>query len=140
MVAINFLENKDNYPEVNHIDGNKKNNNITNLEWVTHKENMLHARKNKLIAITERVINHGKFIGKKYGTTNGKKRAKEVSQYSENGKLINTYKSLTKAYQNTGICISQISKCCNNKQKYAGGYIWIFTDVKKELVQSGNQN
>ena len=34
--------------ETNHIDGNKKNNNYKNLEWVTHRENMIHARKNTI--------------------------------------------------------------------------------------------
>ena len=42
MVAITFLGDKSNM-EVNHIDGDKTNNNLWNLEWVTHRENMQHA-------------------------------------------------------------------------------------------------
>lgn len=42
MVAKTFIENKDNKPEVNHIDFNKSNNHVDNLEWVTKKENMQH--------------------------------------------------------------------------------------------------
>lgn len=48
LVGLNFINNPDSYKEINHIDGNKKNNTIYNLEWSTRSLNIKHAFKMKL--------------------------------------------------------------------------------------------
>lgn len=50
LVAQAFIPNKDNKPHINHIDNNPSNNNVSNLEWCTHSENMLHAHKQGRLA------------------------------------------------------------------------------------------
>lgn len=49
LIAEAFIPNPNNLPEVNHKDGDKRNNHIDNLEWCTHQHNMTHAHNSGLI-------------------------------------------------------------------------------------------
>ena len=51
LIAIAFINNPTNHPEINHIDGNKTNNKIENLEWCTRSYNCLHSYKLNLVKI-----------------------------------------------------------------------------------------
>lgn len=50
LVALYFIPNPDNKSEVNHIDGDKSNNHVSNLEWTTMEENRHHAKVNNLLS------------------------------------------------------------------------------------------
>jgi hypothetical protein len=106
LVAIAFIPNPENKPEVNHKDGDKTNNCITNLEWNTPTENKRHA-----FAMG---LNGGDHMTHR----------KSVNQYDKNKHLIDTFPSIADAARQTGACHSSIWMCCNHKYKTAGGYIW----------------
>ena len=56
LIAITFIPNPGNLSQVNHIDGNKSNNYITNLEWCSSSENQLHSRRvlNRICGLTRK--------------------------------------------------------------------------------------
>ena len=107
LVAETFLDNFYDKPQVNHIDGNKENNNVANLEMVTNSENQIHAYKNNL---------------------EKPKFKRKIKQYDKMGNYIQTYEYAINAKNKTGIDESSIIKCCRGKRKTAGNYIWKYAD------------
>lgn len=109
LVAQSFIANPKNKPDVNHIDGDKSNNNASNLEWVTKIENMKHAFDHKLIN-TEKPIN----------------------QFTLKGEFVKRFKSMMEASRQTGVEVSNIQSCARGEYRHASGFQWVFDkNVKK---------
>lgn len=104
LVAITFLNNPDNLQIINHIDGNKENNNINNLEWCSYSHNEKEAYKI------------------------GLKKTIRTNQYDLNNNYIKTFSSRAEASKKTGVAESDIWRVCKGIRKQAGGYIWRYVD------------
>lgn len=109
LVATHFIDNPENKPCVNHIDGNKENNDIPNLEWATHSENMVHAYNTGLKKPNKGIYNNH--------------RSKPVIAISPCG-YVRRYFPSTREAGRQGFDQSCVTKCCKGKQKLHKGYVW----------------
>lgn len=115
LVAIAFIPNPNNLPIVNHIDENKLNNCVKNLEWCSIKENVIHSSRPH--------PNDDRY----------KQASKKILQYSLLGEFIKEWKSVSEASNYLGITASSISSCLKNKVKTSGGFQWKYYEENYKI-------
>lgn len=136
LVAMNFIPNPNNKPEVCHKDNTLDangclNNSASNLMWGTHKENCAFENTRKRQSENHANFtginnpNYGKHLPREIKEKMMKERGKQVLQW-ENGRVIAFYESLKDAGRKTGICWVNIRNVCNGEYKHAGGYEWTY--------------
>ena len=111
LVATAYIPNTKNLPQVNHIDENKTNNCVSNLEWCTARHNINHGTRNANVSKTR---------------TNNPKICKRIAQYTDKGIFMAEYPSLQEAERQTGIKAGSIHYSANSGRK-GGGYIWRYS-------------
>lgn len=115
LVAQAFIPNPNNYPVINHKDGNVENNCVDNLEFCTQSHNIKEAYRLGLeipVWLNKKGKNHN--------------RSKAVNQYDKNGNLIKTWDCIRDASKELNIYSSNIVMCCKHYRgyNYVGGYKW----------------
>ena len=107
LVALHFIQNPNNKREVNHIDGNKENNTLSNLEWVTSSENQKHRH----------------LIGNK------KTSNRHIGMFNKKGEIVKDFNSILEAvaYFNKTSRVN-IDNALQGKQYTAYGYVWKYLD------------
>jgi hypothetical protein len=124
LVAETFKPKPLGVMEVNHKDGNKQNNHVDNLEWVTHRDNLLEDVRR----------NPGRVAGMcRY---NQIVRPRQILQFSLDGRLLATFNNGAEAARSTGVCQRNIHQVASQDEykpgmtrKQAGGYIWKYGKV-----------
>lgn len=106
LIAETFISNSFNKNQVNHIDGNKLNNNINNLEWMTNQENQIH----------------------KFKTGLGNNFTRAIIQLDLELNEIQRFHSIVEAAITLNIGKSNINGVLNNNRKTAGGFIFKYLD------------
>lgn len=116
---LSFYGENKNKKYVNHIDGNKLNNRLDNLEWCTQSDNLKHSYK---------IGTHKKLTIGKHGKDHP--RSIPVIQLSLKGKFIREFESAMDGCIETNTDNSDILKVCKGKRPTAGGYKWKFKNQK----------
>lgn len=128
LVAEAFIPNPNNYPQINHIDENKLNPSVENLEWCTAKYNMNYGigaktRHSKIDYSTQKRKDNMRAAAMK--------RRRPVEQYDREGNFVAKYDSGMDAERALGIrySVARIIDVCRGKRKSAYNYIWRYSEV-----------
>lgn len=109
LVALAFLDNPNKLPQVNHIDEDKLNNDVKNLEWVSIEDNIRHSIHNQSC---------------------------KVEQLTKDGNLIRVWDSIHQINRELGYARQAITKVCKGRQQYSYGYVWRYVNPDSQRIMN----
>lgn len=128
-VAEAFIPNPNNKPQVDHIDGDKTNNTVSNLRWVTNRENFDYSVANGLRVNSYKALEEARHDEEKLARAAEsirKRCSKKTYCYDTNSNFVAEYSSNTEAAKAVGGCQSGISGCCRGRYKTYKGYTFSY--------------
>lgn len=150
LVAEAFIENSNNLPIINHIDENKSNNNVRNLEWCTKKYNVNYGQARR--KMSESMKAHfeknpseydrvrKQLLGRSLSKESRKKIASKLSvpvECLQNGVVLRKYNSTKEAAESMGAEASNICAVLKGRRKRAAGYEWRYAALGGEIAGKG---
>lgn len=122
LVALTFIENSNNFSDVNHINEDKTDNRVENLEWVSHQQNTVHGTRNA------RTVAHRNQTGSRngmFGRTGSKSPvARAVVQLDMKGNVVAVFGSVKEAASAIGRTAMSITNAIVGRTSHCNGFKW----------------
>lgn len=128
LIALTFLPNPNNHPEIDHINGDSLDNRVENLRWCSHMENMKNPTATERLQMAHKVARP--WYTRVPGTNpKAKKRVVQI----KDGIVVKTYLGAIDT-ESDGFCASNVTQVCRGKTKTHKGFQWMYLEDYEKSI------